>query len=157
MKYLALLAITVCLPVSAEVDLVKVDKSERRMYLLSGDQIIKEYAIALGANPKGHKREEGDERTPEGTYVLDYKKEDSDFYRAMHIAYPNQSDEEYARQKGVSPGGFIMIHGQRNWLGWLAPIVQRFNWTDGCIALTNSEIDEFMDLVATGTTIEIEW
>lgn len=143
--------------VSAGVDLVRVDKSERAMYLLSGGEVIKEYQVAFGANPQGHKQQEGDERTPEGEYTLDYKKEDSSFYRAMHISYPNQADIEKAEAAGVSPGGFIMVHGQRNGLGWLSAISQRFNWTNGCIALTNAEMDEFMALVNVGTKIKIEW
>ncbi len=141
----------------AGVDLVKVDKSESRMYLLDGEKVVKEYHVAFGANPKGHKQQEGDEKTPEGRYTLDYKKEDSSFYRAMHISYPNDQDKANAKKLGVSPGGFIMVHGQRNWLGWLSIIAQRFNWTNGCIALTNSEMDEFMDLVSVGTAIQIEW
>ncbi|MDX1399047.1 MAG: L,D-transpeptidase family protein, partial [Oceanospirillum sp.] len=136
---------------------VKVDKSESQMYLLEGDIVIKSYHVAFGENPKGHKEQEGDERTPEGRYTLDYKKEDSSFYRAMHISYPNAQDIARAEKMGVSPGGFIMVHGQRNWLGLFAPITQQFNWTNGCIALTNDEMDEFMDLVAVGTPIEIVW
>lgn len=143
--------------VFAEVDLVKVDKSENRMYLLDGENVLKEYHVAFGANPKGHKQKEGDERTPEGTYTLDYKKEDSAFYRTMHISYPNEADKESAKKRGESPGGFIMVHGQKNGLGWFAPILQNFNWTNGCIALTNAEMDEFMDLVNVGTPIQIEW
>lgn len=141
----------------AKVDLVKVDKSENKMYLLDNGQIVKEYDVAFGKNPKGHKQQEGDEKTPEGTYTLDYKKNDSSFYRAMHISYPQAADKENAKQLGVSPGGFIMVHGQRNWLGFLSPITQLFNWTNGCIALTNSEIDEFLALVEVGTKITIEW
>ncbi len=143
--------------VIAGVDLVKVDKSESRMYLLDGERVVKEYHVAFGANPKGHKQQEGDEKTPEGSYILDYKKEDSSFYRAMHISYPNEQDKANAKKLGVSPGGFIMVHGQKNWLGWLSLVSQRFNWTNGCIALTNSEMDEFMDLVKVGTEIQIEW
>jgi murein L,D-transpeptidase YafK len=142
---------------SAEVDLVKVDKSEQKMYLLEGDTIIREYHIALGANPQGHKEQEGDEKTPEGTYILDYKKEDSSYYRSMHISYPNAQDRLNAKNKGVSPGGFIMIHGQKNGFGLFAKATQQINWTDGCIALTNEEMDEFMDLVKVGTKIYIEW
>lgn len=127
------------------------------MYLLENDKVIKQYHVAFGANPKGHKQQEGDEKTPEGTYILDYKKEDSSFYRSMHISYPNEQDKANAKKLGVSPGGFIMVHGQRNGFGWLAPIAQWFNWTDGCIALTNSEMDEFMELVNVGTEIQIEW
>jgi len=124
----------------ADVDLVKVNKSERKMYLLDGSDVVIEYDISLGRNPSGHKQQEGDGKTPEGSYTLDYRKEDSSFYRAMHISYPNEADKQSALKKGVSTGGFIMIHGQRNRLGWLAPITQIFNWTNGCIAISNSEI-----------------
>lgn len=157
MKYIALLFLFFINSALGKVDLVKVDKSVSRMYLLEGGKVIKEYHVVFGANPKGHKQQEGDERTPEGRYILDYKKENSSFYRAMHVSYPNKADVENAKKLGVSPGGFIMVHGQRNWLGWLASIMQNFNWTNGCIALTNSEMDEFMDLVAVGTPIEIAW
>ena len=75
----------------------------------------------------------------------------------MHIDYPNEQDKQVAAELGVSPGGFIMVHGQRNYMGWLAPVMQYFNWTDGCIALTNNEMDDFMSLVAVGTPIEIQW
>ena len=141
----------------AKVDLVKVDKSANKMYLMEGETVIKEYHIALGKNPQGHKQQEGDKRTPEGTYTLDYKKEDSAFYRSMHISYPNKKDIENAKKRGVSPGGFIMVHGQPNRLGWLSTMNQKVNWTDGCIALTNKEMDEFMKLVSVGTKIQIEW
>lgn len=140
-----------------KVDLVKVDKSQRKMYLYAGKTLIKTYHIALGAKPKGHKRQLGDERTPEGKYALDYKKEDSAFYRAMHISYPNKSDIEYAQKKGVKPGNLIMIHGQKNNQKGDVRIAQKLNWTDGCIALTNPEMDEFLTLVDTGTTIIIQW
>ncbi|WP_461535014.1 L,D-transpeptidase family protein [Spongorhabdus nitratireducens] len=141
----------------ATVDQVRVDKSERKMYLVQQGETVKSYDIALGASPRGHKQQEGDERTPEGIYTLDYKKEDSSFYRSMHISYPNSRDKARAKSKGVSPGGFIMVHGQRNGLGALDFIFQRFDWTDGCIALTNDEMDEFMQLVQVGTPILIEW
>jgi len=157
MKLFVLILIFLSFSSLAGVDLVKVDKSENKMYLLENGKIIKEYRVAFGGNPKGHKEQEGDEKTPEGTYTLDYKKEDSSFYRAMHINYPNQIDLDYATKKGVSAGGFIMVHGQRNKLGWLSNITQQFNWTNGCIALTNSEMDEFMSLVNIGTKIQIQW
>jgi len=143
--------------VQAKVDLVKVDKSERKMYLLEQGKIVKEYRISLGGSPEGHKQQEGDQRTPEGAYTLDYKKEDSSFYRSMHISYPNAADKAQAKERGVSPGGFIMVHGQRNYLGWLSAIAQNFDWTNGCIAITNDEMDEFMRLVSVGTKIHIEW
>ena len=157
MKYLMLLMLFLTNFTFADITLVKVDKSISKMYLLDGETIVKEYQVAFGENPKGHKQQEGDEKTPEGTYTLDYKKEDSSFYRAMHISYPNQQDSENAKILGVPPGGFIMVHGQRNGLGWLAFITQQFNWTNGCIALTNKEMDEFMDLVKVRTPIKISW
>lgn len=138
-----------------KVDLVKVEKSERRMYLMAGDEIVRAYRIALGGNPKGHKMQEGDQRTPEGDYILDFKNEESAFYRSMRISYPNAVDKAVAEQNGVSPGGLIMVHGQRNGQRWKPSIIQRFDWTEGCIALTNAEMDEFMDLVEIGTAISI--
>ncbi len=139
----------------ADIDHVLVRKSELKMYLISNGVKIKEYSIALGANPKGHKEKEGDERTPEGKYLLDYKKSDSSFYKAIHISYPNEEDKAKAKEKGVNPGGLIMIHGQKNGLGWLSWLSQNFNWTNGCVAVTNSEMDEIWNLVKAGTPIEI--
>lgn len=157
MKLFALILTLFSISNAAAIDLVKVKKSENKMYLLKRGLVVKEYHVALGKNPKGHKVQEGDKKTPEGTYTLDYKKEDSSFYRAMHINYPNQADVEHAERKGVSAGGFIMVHGQKNSRNWHSTRAQRFNWTNGCIALTNSEMDEFMDLVQEGTTINIQW
>ena len=137
------------------VDSVLVDKSEEKLFLLSGDTVVAEYSVAFGGDPKGHKQKEGDEKTPEGHYILDYKKSDSSFYKAIHISYPNEADKKAAAALGVDPGGLIMIHGQRNGFGWLAWITQAFNWTDGCIAVTNSNMDEIWDAVAENTPIEI--
>ena len=145
-------------PCSAEdkkVDLVFVDKSDSKMRLMLKGKKVKEYSVAFGANPDGHKEQEGDERTPEGKYILDYKKADSSFHKAIHISYPNEGDKASAKEKGVNPGGQIMIHGQRNGLGWLSWITQWFNWTDGCIAVTNVQMDEIWELVDVGTPIEI--
>lgn len=138
------------------VDSVLVKKSERMMYLLQNGKVVRQYKIALGANPEGHKEQEGDERTPEGTYLLDYKKEDSSFYKAIHISYPNRNDIENAKKKGVNPGGQIMIHGQKNGYGILAWLTQKFDWTGGCIAVTNKEMDEIWSLVEVGLPITIE-
>ncbi len=157
MKHILLLICIFNFSAYAGVDLVRVEKSKSKLYLLEGDKIIKEYRVSFGANPKGHKQQEGDKKTPEGRYILDYKKEDSSFYRAMHISYPNKVDVAKAVSRGVSPGGFIMVHGQRNGLGWLSAVTQKFNWTNGCIALSNVEMDEFMSLVKVGTKIEIKW
>lgn len=139
------------------IDLVKVVKSKNRMYLISHDKVVKEYHVALGPNPKGHKQREGDNKTPEGVYTLDFINEDSDFYRSMHISYPNRKDRQDAKKRGDNPGGMIMIHGQKNGREFYTKTVQEFNWTNGCIALTNDEMDEFLELVPTGTDIQISW
>ncbi len=139
------------------VDLVKVDKSKRRMYLLENNHIIKSYRIALGKSPKGHKQREGDQRTPEGRYYLGTVSNDSAFYRSMHVSYPNQRDIAAAHQLNVDPGGNIKIHGLKNDETLSASYIQSFDWTNGCIALTNTEMDEFLTLVKPGTPIDIEW
>ncbi len=136
-------------------DMVLVDKSDETLYLLNDGEVFAEYSVSFGGNPTGHKQQEGDERTPEGTYILDYKREDSAYHRAIQISYPNEEDRRSAAERGVEPGGAIMIHGQKNGFGWLSFITQRFNWTDGCIAVTNREMDEIWDSVPVDTPIEI--
>ncbi len=140
-----------------EIDRVLVDKSQRKMFLYKENEIVRQYTIALGGIPKGHKQQEGDQRTPEGVYVLDYVNEKSTFHRSMHINYPNASDKQAAAKRGVDPGGMIMVHGQRNGAGMLSGLMQLFDWTDGCIAISNFEMDEFLSLVPVGTEIEIRW
>lgn len=152
--------ISLCMAGSASaeeprVSLVRVDKSERRMELLAGDRVMKSYPIALGANPVGHKGQEGDERTPEGRYVLDWRNPKSSFYRSLHVSYPNKVDKEQARQRGVSPGGDIMIHGQPNGYGWWSWLLQLVDWTNGCIAVDNEAMAEVWRMVPDGTPIEI--
>jgi murein L,D-transpeptidase YafK len=139
-----------------KADMVLVKKSEYKLYLIKNKMVLSEYRVAFGANPKGHKQREGDERTPEGKYVLDYKKKDSAFYRSIHISYPNERDKKRAKEAGVNPGGLIMIHGQKNGLGWLSWITQYFNWTDGCIAVSNAAMNEIWEAVNVGTPIEIK-
>ncbi len=134
---------------------VLIIKSKRRLYLLRGGKAYREYPISLGKNPIGAKRQAHDMRTPEGNYTLDYKKIDSSYHRAIHISYPNAQDRARARRRGVDPGGAIMIHGQPNFFGWLSFIRQRFDWTAGCIALSNHDIDEIWQAVDAGTPIEI--
>lgn len=136
-------------------DLVRVWKSERKLEVISGGKVTHEFKVALGGSPKGHKTKEGDRKTPEGKYALDYKKPDSAFYKAIHISYPNANDISQARTHNVLPGGQVMIHGQKNGLGWLSFITQHFDWTSGCIALTNSDMDILWPLVREGTTVEI--
>ena len=137
------------------IDKVFVDKSERRLQLLSGNEVIKSYHVALGGNPIGHKQRQGDKRTPIGSYTLDYKNEKSKFYRSIHVSYPNATDKARAKALGISAGGDIMIHGQQNGKGALAVDTQKLDWTEGCIAVTNAEMDEIMAAVKLGTPIEI--
>ena len=114
------------------------------------------FHVIFGANPKGHKTQEGDERTPEGKYKLDYKKPNSAFHKAIHISYPNATDVAVAKSHGVRPGGNVMIHGQKNGLAWLSLASQRFNWTNGCVALSDDDMDIVWSLVKEGTPIEIK-
>lgn len=137
------------------VDRVVVDKSERRMILMSGPHIVVSYRIALGANPIGHKQREGDERTPEGGYRLDWRNVRSGYFRSIHVSYPDQADKADAEARKQDPGGLIMIHGQPNYFGWMAPLLQHFDWTNGCIAVTNAEMQEIWNLVPNNTPIDI--
>lgn len=157
---LILFIVLSCVPVlaSAEqtIDLVRILKAEHRLQLLSSGKVLNEFPIALGGNPKSHKTQEGDGKTPEGIYTLDYKKSDSSFYKAFHISYPRAEDIATAKSLGVSPGGAIMIHGQKNGLGWLSFIAQRFDWTNGCVALRDADIDVLWESVTEGTKVEIK-
>ncbi|MCG3858722.1 L,D-transpeptidase family protein [Psychrobacter sp. Ps2] len=143
------------IPASSVIDRVFVDKSDRILKLMSDGKIIRSYRIALGGSPSGHKQQEGDQRTPVGIYTLDYKNEKSIAHRSIHISYPNDEDKARANSLGVNPGGDIMIHGQMNGFGHLGWLNQRRDWTDGCIAVTNDEMDEIMAAVILGTPIEI--
>jgi len=136
-------------------DRIIVDKSARRLVLMSRGTELKSYAVALGREPVGPKEREGDNRTPEGVYRIDSRKSDSAFHSALHISYPNGADVEAARKKGVSPGGAIMVHGIRNGLGWLGKLHRLVDWTSGCIAVTDWEIEEIWHVVRDGTVIEI--
>lgn len=138
------------------VDKVVVYKQYHQMMLYKNNQVVRKYWIALSDRPQGHKIQEGDRRTPEGTYTLDYVKENSYYYRAFHISYPNPQDIANARKRGVSPGGMIMVHGQPPSNSEYHETVQRSDWTNGCIAILNPEMDEFISLVDPGTPIEIK-
>lgn len=139
----------------SSVTRVRVLKNDHKLQLFDGEKLLREFHVVFGANPKGHKMQEGDEKTPEGTYALDYKKTDSAFYRAIHISYPNTKDTTSAQSRGVKPGGQVMIHGQKNGLGWLSFISQHFNWTNGCVALSNEDMEIVWAQVKEGTPIEI--
>lgn len=140
---------------SAEVDAIRVEKSLRRLSLLDDGAVLRSYAIALGANPIGHKQEEGDARTPEGLYVIDYRNAESRFHRSLRISYPNDADRRAAAARGRPPGGDIVIHGLPDEWSWLGAFHQAVDWTDGCIAVTNEEMDELWSWVEEGTPIEI--
>jgi hypothetical protein len=136
-------------------DRVLVKKSERRLYLLRADRVIADYPIKLGLSPKGAKQREGDFRTPEGLYQIASRNVRSDFFMSLEISYPNQADRERARELGVRPGGLIMIHGQpdrpRKPRGYYA----NNDWTDGCIAVANSDMADIWLRTPEGTPIEI--
>ena len=138
-----------------KADRVIVLKSKRRMILMRDSLILKVYQVSLGRYPKGHKQFEGDSRTPEGEYLLDTKLEDSHFYRAIRINYPNAQDIAHARQMGKEPGGKIMIHGLPNTMSAERVGHTIIDWTQGCIAVTNSQMDEIWQMVDAGTPIKI--
>jgi len=138
-------------------DFVLVKKSQRKLYLYSNGVVIGSFNIELGGNIHGAKTQEGDKKTPEGLYNLDYKNIRSRFYRSIHISYPNKKDIENAKKLGVKPGGEIMIHGQvpkkGNAMLWFQSVG---NWTAGCIALSNSDMDKVWSLIKVPTPIKIE-
>lgn len=137
-------------------DLVLVEKSKHTLTLLRGGKAIATYHVVFGGNPIGHKEQEGDNRTPEGIYVLDAKNANSAYFKSIHISYPNAQDIAKAKSKGVSPGGAVMIHGQKNGFGWASFVMQRINWTAGCIALSNEDMEKVWSSVSTPTKIEIK-
>jgi len=139
-----------------QADRVVIEKSKRTMTLMSGGMVLKTYKVALGGQPVGAKQRIGDHKTPEGLYIVDQKKAASRFHLALHISYPNARDKENARKLGVSPGGDVEIHGLGAKYGWVGAAHRQMDWTDGCIAVTNEEIDEIWPLVAVGTPVEIK-
>jgi murein L,D-transpeptidase YafK len=114
------------------------------------------YSVALARGGLGPKERQGDHKTPEGLYVIDSRNQSSRFHLALHVSYPNEADRERARKLRVDPGGNIMIHGIHNGLGWLGASHRLIDWTDGCIAVTDREIEDIWTLVPNGTPIEIQ-
>lgn len=133
-----------------EVTRIEVRKADRRMTLYSGTRPVRRYAIALGREPLGHKRQSGDGRTPEGDYIIDRRNPYSQFHLSLGISYPHRSDRLVAREAGVDPGGDIFIHGQAG-----RHRGRGRDWTEGCIAVTDREIEEIYAMVALGTPIRI--
>ncbi len=136
-------------------DSVVIYKERRLLQLFQGDVLLREYPVSLGGDPIGHTTREGDQKTPEGRYLLDWRNANSGYYKSIHISYPSPEDVKAAAAEGIDPGGMIMIHGQRNYFGWLADLTQMFDWTDGCIAVTNAQMEDIWTLVPDNTVIEI--
>jgi murein L,D-transpeptidase YafK len=153
-------ALGVCLPLSSEAqqhaDQIVVVKSEHKMTLYARGVPIKVYQVALGTGGLDPKQREGDNKTPEGKYILDAKNTTSRFHIAFHVSYPNSADKARAKAQDVPPGGDIMIHGVEKKYEYLGALQHSYDWTEGCIALTNPEIEEFAQLVPVGTPIEIK-
>jgi murein L,D-transpeptidase YafK len=142
-------------PAKQKADQIIVVKSTHTMTLMEKGQILKVYKIAIGRGPKGPKDHEGDHKTPEGEYLIDQKNSKSRFHLALHVSYPNAADRKRAQDEGLDPGGAIMIHGVEDCFSWLGPLLRHVDWTDGCIAVTNSEIEEIWRLVPVGTSVAI--
>lgn len=154
---LALISIPASPPLALGVvaDRVLIEKTARRLTLLQRGHVLKSYRVSLGRRPEGPKQQEGDYRTPEGRYVIDARTPRSRFHLALHVSYPNAQDIAQAAARGVSPGGDIMIHGIRNGFSWVGRLHRLIDWTQGCIAITNPEIDEIARAVPDGTEVEI--
>jgi murein L,D-transpeptidase YafK len=155
-----LLFTTLCLQFSAAAqtktpDHILIEKSTRTLKLMRGEEILKTYKVALGTEPVGAKERQGDHKTPEGDYIVDTKNPSSRFHLALHLSYPNAADRAHARKLGLAPGGDVEIHGLGKGFAWIGAQHRRFDWTDGCIALTNSEIEEIFPQVSVGTRVEI--
>lgn len=140
---------------AARADRVVVEKGARRLRLMKGDRILRDYAVTLGSSPTGNKQQEGDGRTPEGLYRIDLKNPQSAFHLSLRVSYPDDADRAEALARNVPPGGDIMIHGLPNGLGFLGPLHRLLDWTDGCVAVTNHEIEEIWAMTEVGTAVEI--
>ncbi len=144
------------LDTSIHIDKIVVEKSKRKMYLYANNQLIKTYKIALGKHPRGGKKYEGDKKTPEGLYIINSKNPKSEYYKNLGISYPNKKDKEEAEKDGKNPGGDIKIHGLKNGWGWIGQMHLLTDWTAGCIAITNKNMDELYAIIEIGTPIEIK-
>lgn len=144
-------------PIAAEkADSILILKKDHVLELLAGGKVIRTYKVALGRGGLAPKGREGDGRTPEGHYIIDSRNPDSHYHKALHISYPNADDRKRAAKLGVLPGGAIMIHGLPSGMGWIGSAHRLYDWTLGCIAVTDPEIDEIWSLVPMGTPVEIQ-
>ncbi len=141
--------------VGAKADRIVVWKSKRRLELYANGKLLKTYEVSLGRNPTGPKMQEGDRRTPEGLYTIESHNPRSSFHKALKVSYPSAADRLAAAQRGVAAGGDIMVHGLRNGLGFIGRLHRRWDWTAGCIAVTDPEIEEIYRAVPDGAPIEI--
>lgn len=142
-----------------KIDKIVIKKSKKTLYTYSNGKIVDSYKISMGKNwNKGHKLRQGDNKTPEGTYKISYKQYSKNFYKSLKISYPNKKDINQARNKGYSPGGYIMIHGQPRWnaKGLADNYMLNNDWTAGCVALRNTDIDKLFYAVENGVSIEIK-
>lgn len=170
MKPLALVGILLCavlgasataaepqaaLPLLERADSILVFKSQRKLQLLKAGRVLRTFAISLGLVPVGHKQREGDFRTPEGRYFIEAKNADSDYFLSLKVSYPNDTDRARARAEGVDPGGQIMIHGLPNEPKYDLRRYQGWDWTDGCIAVSNSDMIDIWLMTGESTPIEI--
>ena len=140
---------------SAKVDRVLVLKQKRVLRLLHDRDVVKEYKVALGGSPVGPKSQQGDHKTPEGVYVLDSRNPHSQYYKSLHISYPTSEQRAAARKRGVSPGGDVFVHGLPSGYHGPSAANRLYDWTDGCIAVTDAEMGEIWNAVQNGTPIEI--
>ena|SRR5947209_473516 len=137
-------------------DTIVVLKSKREMQLLSGGKVLRTYKVALGSEPVGAKHFQGDHRTPEGVYRIDFRNEHSQYYKALHVSYPNAADRAYAAKFHNAAGGDIMIHGLPKAYAFVGAAHRLHDWTDGCVAVTDQEMDEIWRLVPAGVRVEIK-
>ncbi|MBC6110228.1 murein L,D-transpeptidase family protein [Pedobacter fastidiosus] len=143
------------LSLNTDVNLLIVNKSKHQLLAFSNGNLLKTYTVSFGNNPLGHKEFEGDEKTPEGIYFINAKNDKSGYHKNLGISYPNSKDLAHAKAIGKSAGGDVKIHALKNGRGFINKFQRWYNWTNGCIALTNSEIDELYANVSIGTKIEI--
>ncbi len=136
-------------------DEIVVEKENRKLHLMRNGEIFRTFEVALGVAPIGDKEREGDQRTPEGRYFLDNRNPDSDFFLSIHISYPSSAERATARQKGIDPGGAIMIHGQPNEPTFSAAYYRQEDWTNGCIAVSNSDMIDIWLMTPNDIPIEI--
>jgi murein L,D-transpeptidase YafK len=137
------------------IDRILVEKAARRLSIFAGDKRLKSYRVALGHNPVGPKEQEGDMKTPEGLYKIDSRNPQSAFHLALHLSYPSEEETARAAERGLSAGFDIMVHGIQNGGGWIGAFHRWHDWTAGCIALTDEEIEELWRVTPDGTPIEI--